>query len=74
MGRPPTRPKEFKDGFYIEVCNKGASSGIKIRRNTRHELILAIKEYIKSKKVIILGEYKDGKPVSENPISIKDYL
>lgn len=74
MGRPPTRPKEFKDGFYIEVCNKGSVTGVKVRRNTKQELIQAIKEYIKSKKVIILGEYRDGKRVNENPISIKDYM
>ena len=32
MGRPPTRQKELKDGWYVEVRNKGSKTGIKIRR------------------------------------------
>lgn len=63
MGRPPTRPIDFRDGFYIEIRNKGAQTGIKIRRDTKEEMMDAIKEYGKSKVVIILGEYKKGKPV-----------
>ena len=30
MGRPPTKPKKLRDGFYIEVRNRGANSGIKL--------------------------------------------
>ena len=63
MGRPPTRPIDFRDGFYIEIRKKGAQTGIKIRRDTKEEMMDAIKEYGKSKVVIILGEYKKGKPV-----------
>ncbi len=63
MGRPPTRPIDFRDGFYIEIKNKGAQSGIKIRRDTKEEMMDAVKEYGKSKEVIILGEYKKGKKV-----------
>ncbi len=63
MGRPPTRPIDFRDGFYIEIRNKGAQTGIKIRRDTEEEMMDAKKEYEKSKDVIILGEYKKGKKV-----------
>lgn len=65
MGRPPTRPIDFRDGFYIEIRNKGAQAGIKIRRDTKEEMMDAVKEYGKSKEVIILGEYKKGKKVSK---------
>jgi len=61
MGRPPTRAKEYRNGFYIEVRNKGALSGIKIIRKTKEEMQLAIQEYEKTKEVIILGESRDGK-------------
>ena len=52
MGRPPTRPSRLKDGFYIEIRNEGStSSGVKIRRDTREEMLDAIKEYSRTKKV-----------------------
>jgi len=65
MGRPPTRPIDFRDGFYIEVRNRGAQTGIKIRRDTKEEMQSAAKEYGKSKEVIILGEYRKGKRVNK---------
>jgi len=61
MGRPPTKPKKLKDGFYIEVRNKGSKSGIKVRRDTRDMMMRAVKEYERSKEVIILGELVNGK-------------
>jgi hypothetical protein len=63
MGRPPTRQKDLRDGFYIEVRSKGSKSGIKIRRDNREQMLTAIKDYKKTKEVIVLGEYKNGKPV-----------
>lgn len=66
MGRPPTLPKQFRDGYYIEVCNKGSKSGVKIVRNTYEEMQQAIKEYSKTKTVIVLGESKNGKWVSKS--------
>lgn len=63
MGRPSTRPRDLKDGFYIEIRNKGSKTGIKIRRDTREQMLTAIKEYEKSKDVVVLGEYVKGKPV-----------
>jgi hypothetical protein len=63
MGRPPTKPKKLKDGFYIEVRNKRASSGVKVRRDTQEQMEMAIKEYERTKEIIIIGEIKDGKPI-----------
>ena len=61
MGRPPTKPKKLKDGYYIEVRNMGSKSGIKIRRDNEKELQHAIEEYERTKEVIILGELINGK-------------
>lgn len=60
-GRPATRPPELKAGFYLEIKSKGASSGVKIRRDTKHEMEFTIKQYEKSKVVTYLGEVKDGR-------------
>jgi hypothetical protein len=57
-GRPKTAPPKFMDGFYLEI--KGGYGSVKIRRETKEELMKAVAEYRKSKKVIILGEHKDG--------------
>jgi len=64
MGRPPTRPKALRDGFYIEIRNKGAKTGIKIRRDNKEQMLSAIKEYEKIKDVIVLGEFRNGKMVN----------
>ncbi len=64
MGRPAVKPTELKDGYYIEVRNKNQKSGTKIRRDTKEQLLLAIKEYKISKEVIVLGEMKKGKVVA----------
>ena len=61
MGRPSTRAKDLRDGYYIEVRNKNQKTGIKIRRDTREQLQLAIDEYKESKEVIILGKSENGK-------------
>ena len=71
MGRPPTRAKKLRDGFYIEIRTKGSTSGIKIIRQSEDEMIQAIKEYEKSKEVIVLGESKNGKWVKESPSVLK---
>ena len=63
MGRPPTRPKELRDGYYLEIRNKGSKTGIKLRRDTKEEMLRAAKEYGKTKEVVILGEFKKGKRV-----------
>lgn len=61
MGRPATKPTELRDGYYIEVRNKNQKSGIKIFRETKKQLLLAIKEYQRSKDVIVLGKLRNGK-------------
>jgi len=66
MGRPPTKPKKLKDGFYIEVRNKRSSSGVKVRRDTREQMEHAIKEYERTKDIIVLGESVNGKWI-DNP-------
>lgn len=60
MGRPATKPTRLKDGFYIEVRNSG-QSGIRLRRDTKEQMLLAAKQYAKTKEVIILGEVKNDK-------------
>ena len=61
MGRPPTKPKKLRDGFYIEIRNKGSKSGIKIRRDNKEQMLDAIKEYekIKGKDVTKKEKVKD---------------
>ena len=61
MGRPATKPLDLRDGFYIEIRNRGSKTGIKIRRDNIQQMEFAIKEYEKTKDVIVLGEYKNGK-------------
>lgn len=65
MGRPSTREKKLKDGFYIEVRNKGARSGIKLRRESLEEMQDAVESYSRSKDIIMLGESKNGKWVDK---------
>lgn len=65
MGRPSTKPKKLRDGFYIEIRNKNSKTGIKIRRDTKEQMLTSIKEYEKTKDVIVLGEYINGKPVNK---------
>jgi hypothetical protein len=66
MGRPATKPAKLKDGYYLELRNKGASSGIRIQRDTKEQVDFAIKDYQKTKEVIYLGHVKNGKFITEN--------
>jgi len=63
MGRPAILPKKKKDGFYLELRNKGAKTGIIIIRDTEEAMMQAVKQYQNSKDVIILGEHRNGKRV-----------
>jgi hypothetical protein len=65
MGRPSTKPKKLKDGFYLEVKNQGAKSGIKIRRDTYEEMMIAKKNFERTKEVKVLGEVIDDTFVEE---------
>lgn len=69
MGRPSTKPKDLRDGYYIEVRNKNQRTAIKIRRDTEEQLILAIEEYRKNKEVTVLGQSKKGKMIEIPGIS-----
>lgn len=65
-GRPRTRPVAMRDGFYIEVRNrKSDNSGIKLRRDTYESMLQSAESYSRTKHVIILGELKDTKWLSE---------
>lgn len=67
MGRPATRPTKLKDGYYIEIRNKGSRSGVKLYSGTKLQMHRAIKMYERSKEVIILGKSVDGKFVDKEP-------
>lgn len=60
MGRPATKQARLKDGFYIEVRNSGSQT-IRIRRDTKEQMLLAAEEYKRSKNVVILGEMRGDK-------------
>ena len=64
-GRPRARQVTLRNGFYIEVCNKGVKKGVKIRSENKKEMENAATLYGSYKDVIILGEYKAGEPFSE---------
>ena len=66
-GRPRISPVQLKNGFYIEVCIKGIKKGMKIRSESKQAMEIAAIHYAADKEVIILGEYKNGVPVSEMP-------
>jgi hypothetical protein len=64
-GRPRVRQVQLKNGFYIEVCNKGFKKGMKIRSESKEAMDEAAIQYAGYKEVIILGEYKNGEPLIE---------
>jgi hypothetical protein len=66
MGRPPTLPLKKKDGWYLEVRNKGAKTGTVLIRDTEEAMLLAAKMYQNTKDVIILGEHRNGKKVDDS--------
>jgi hypothetical protein len=63
MGRPSTRSVKLKDGYYIEVRNKGAHSGIKIRRDSYKAIQLALDSYSRMHDVQYIGKVENGKVV-----------
>jgi hypothetical protein len=62
-GRPRVGQIQLKNGFYIEVCTKGSTKGVKIWSGTQQSMEEAAVVYSKGKDVLILGEYRDGIPV-----------
>ena len=65
MGRPPVLPKKKKDGFWLEVRNKGAKTGMILIRDSYEAMMQAAKQYQNTKDVIILGEHRNGKKVDD---------
>lgn len=59
----------LKNGFYIEVSDMGAKTGMKIRSESKMAMEDIANRYAKYKKVSILGEYKDGIPFKAMPVS-----
>ena len=71
MARPSTRGVRLKDGFYIEVRNKGAQSGIKIHRDSYEAAQMALNSYGKMHDVQYVGQVENGKIVNPNKPSKK---
>jgi hypothetical protein len=65
MGRPAVVPIKKKDGWWIEVRNKGAKSGLILIRESEQAMLQAVQQYKTTKDVIILGQHKNGKKVEE---------
>ncbi|MEI9943638.1 MAG: hypothetical protein WDN26_05400 [Chitinophagaceae bacterium] len=64
-GRPRVSEVQLKNGFYIEVFDKGVKKGMKIRSDNKHAMEANATLYGQYKDVSILGEYKDGVPLIE---------
>ena len=60
MGRPATRPVKLRDGYYIEIMQKGDNKGIKIRRDTYNQIQQAINMYDSFYQVKYLGRLEKG--------------
>ncbi|HBK87633.1 MAG: hypothetical protein U0289_08740 [Cyclobacteriaceae bacterium] len=63
MGRPPVLPKKKKDGWYLEIRNKGAKTGTIIIRDSEQAMLQAARQYETTKDVIVLGKHENGKRV-----------
>jgi hypothetical protein len=74
MGRPPVLPKKKKDGFWLEVRNQGAKTGMILIRDTHEAMLQAAKQYQNTKDVIILGEHRNGKKVVEEGKAKKEKI
>lgn len=48
----------------MEVRNKGAKTGIILIRDSYEAMMQAVKQYQNTKDIVILGEHKNGKPVT----------
>jgi hypothetical protein len=65
-GRPRTRPSALRDGFYLEVRNRRSDDkGVKLRRDTKKDMLESARMYSKTKVVVLLGERKAEKWLSE---------
>ncbi len=64
-GRPRERAITLRDGFYIEIYNSEEGKGLKLRSDTEAAMELAAKQYSRYKKVVVLGEFKNGVRLTE---------
>lgn len=63
MARPVTREVKLKNGFYLELRRRGEHKGMKIWRETKPQIDMAIRRYENTYDVHYFGEVKDGKIV-----------
>jgi hypothetical protein len=71
-GRPRTRPSALRDGFYLEVKNKKSDDkGVMLRRDTKREMIESGRMYAKTKRVVLFGERKNEKWLSD-PVELTE--
>ena len=68
MGRPPILPIKKKNGWYVEIRNKGAKSGTILIRDSYEAMMQATRQYETTKDVILLGEHRNGKKVDDQKI------
>lgn len=64
--RPLHKDVLLKNGYYIEVSNPGFKRGVKIWRANKEDMQSVLAFYSIDKTVVVLGEYRDGIPVSPN--------
>ncbi|PHS67124.1 MAG: hypothetical protein COB12_04310 [Flavobacterium sp.] len=64
MGTPSTKLKNLRDGFYLEIRNRNSKIGVKIRRDSKDQLLRTIEMYKKSKDIIVLGKIENGKMIT----------
>ncbi len=67
-GRPRERAITLRDGFYIEIFNSEDSKGLKLRSDNKAAMEIAAKQYSRFKKVVVLGEYKNGVKLVEEKV------
>jgi hypothetical protein len=53
---------KYKNGFYVEVCNKDVKKGIRIWSKDPAGMQTIAEQYAGYKDVILLGEFRDGIP------------
>ena len=58
-GRPTTRAKGLKNGFYLELKMKGSNKATRIMRETHDQAMLALTQF-DNKIVRYLGEVEDN--------------
>jgi len=56
----PQNQKESSAESHIEVRNKKWKPSLKIRRETKEQLLPSLREYKERKDVVVLGKSKNG--------------